>query len=777
MNIENEDLFKHCLKEGVNLFLGSGFSVYAEGKGGLLPAGDGLKNELIEAFKREKGTSLNLAQICQVIASTQRDNLKKFLTERFTVTEFDARYKNIEKIKIKSIFTTNIDNLIFEIFSGSNQYYINDVIRRGPVISGSSAIDFIALHGNVIHEQDFDFSPLEISSSFERDKDKWFSYSNRIQKTPTLYWGYRVEDAGVLQILSKESRGGREKAESWIVLRQEDAEAIEYYGSMGFQIIVSDTLELLEYIGRLPEKKTDNQKGSSLSKNFPEFQMPPIESVPVRSLNEFYLGAEPVWYDIYSGKIHETSYFTSAKNAIAGNKNLILVGATLTGKTTLLKQLATRVAGFGTNLYIEEITPAKAKLLSRDVSNEKLPVTLFIDNIADAAEAIPTLLKNPDIRIVGAERDYIFDSVAHRFKTRDFTTFEIYGLSPIDIQAVEENIPANLQRRNFKYEQDKNLASNLDPTFFEIITSTIVNNSLVDRFIDALKNFKKTSPISHDLLLAACYCYHSRIPISLDIASAFCRSHSKNILEISNTLQSMNGLLSNYEGAYADTSQDYYVPRSRQVAESVLWKIPSIELKELLSVFHEEVSPARIGRYDIFRRTAYDADLVGRAFADWKEGLAFYEGAADRDHSYSLKQQCALYLAQKNNFELAFTWIDEALSMARNNAAIRNSYAVILFDANYRKATDDKVMASLDESMSLLKLCHDGDHRKVYHTKVFAEQAIKYSKKFPNSPNANIYLDISDQWLIAEIQKRPGDRRMPQLKRTIKSQIRALQKW
>lgn len=46
---------------------------------------------------------------------------------------------------VKAIFTTNIDDLIPKIFSESNKYYVNDVLLRGPVISGGSAIDYIPL--------------------------------------------------------------------------------------------------------------------------------------------------------------------------------------------------------------------------------------------------------------------------------------------------------------------------------------------------------------------------------------------------------------------------------------------------------------------------------------------------------------------------------------------------------------------------------------------------------------------------------------------------------
>ncbi|WP_184853122.1 P-loop NTPase [Paraburkholderia tropica] len=773
--IQNEDLFRHALGEGMNFFLGAGFSVAAESCGKLLPVGDGLRSELLDHFKRSKPSSLTLPQLCQIISSTQREALGEFFSQRFTVEKFEPEYRNLERVNIRAIFTTNIDDLIPKIFADSQKYYVNDVVLRGPVISGGNAIDYIPLHGCVQHgDGKYDFSPLEIASSFDRDRDKWFGYVSRIQQTPTLYWGYRLEDAGVLQSLSKETAAGRGRAESWIVLRSKDAESIEYYGSLGFQTIIADTLELLKYLGQLPVKRAAGATRSLIGKHFGEFQIPPLAKVPVRSISEFYLGAEPTWYDVYSGKIHETEHFTAAKNAIASRKHVALTGGAVSGKTTLLRQLATRTTGFGQCLYIDEVTPEKAKLLTRDIDAEGQPVLLFIDNAADASEAIQILTKSNNIKVVAAERDYVFESVAHRFPKNQFFELDVSGLTPFDIQAVQDHVPNDVVRRQYEKAHDE-LAGDADPTFFEVITSTILKNSLADRFMQAVKELRTSNLPQHDLLLIACYCYACRVPISVDIGAAFCRIHGLSAEQTADNLRSMGSVLSPYEGALADTSQDYYVPRSREVSELVLRKIQPLELKRMLEIFHAEVSPTKIGRYDVFRRNAYDSQLISRAFSNWEEGLEFYEQATGRDSSHSLRQHGALYLARKHKYELAFVWIDQARGMTRrNNAAIRNSYAVILFSANAQKPLKQEVIDSLDESMKILQGCYAEDHRKVYHAKVFADQAIKYAKILPESSVALTYLESALTWLDAELKTRVGDRRMRQLWREVTAELKAL---
>lgn len=232
-----------------------------------------------------------------------------------------------------------------------------------------------------------------------------------------------------------------------------------------------------------------------------------LTKVPVRSISEFYLGAEPTWYDVYSGKIHETAHLTTAKNAIAGQKHVVLIGGAVTGKTTLLRQLATRVVGFGQCLYIEEVTPEKAALLARDIDAEGQPVLAFIDNAADASEAVQVLAQSDNIKIVAAERDYVFDSVSHRFpKEHRFTVLDVSGLNAVDTQAVQDHIPKDVNRRPYERRPD-DFDMDVEPTFFEVITSTIVKNSLAERFMEAVRELKTSNRAKHDLpgvLLSVC---------------------------------------------------------------------------------------------------------------------------------------------------------------------------------------------------------------------------------------------------------------------------------
>jgi len=196
------------------------------------------------------------------------------------------------------------------------------------------------------------------------------------------------------------------------------------------------------------------------------------------------------------------------------------------------------------------------------------------------------------------------------------------------------------------------------------------------------------------------------------------------------------------------------------------------DLRRLLWAFHRGVSTTRIPRYDVFKRHAYDARYASRAFPLVKEGIEYYDYVYDRDPSPYLRQQGALYCLKRNDVTTAFHWIDDARAKTGDrNPTIRNTYAVILFQANVGRSIDGTVTATLQESMEILKDCYRYDKRKVYHAKVFTDQALAYVNKFGSTKEAIDYLELAREWLLAERSERPDDRRMKYLLRTVSQRL------
>jgi len=77
--------------------------------------------------------------------------------------------------------------------------------------------------------------------------------------------------------------------------------------------------------------------------------------------------------------------------------------------------------------------------------------------------------------------------------------------------------------------------------------------------------------------------------------------------------------------------------------------------------------------------------------------------------------------------------------------SIRNSHAIILFNANIEK-NDGNVREQLDKSMQILEKCMNADSRKRFHALIYANQAIQYYGRF-NDEKAVSYLKTAHGWL------------------------------
>ena len=220
MKIDNENSLLRYLQSGVNFFVGAGFSVEAKNRDGAkLPVGGQLFEEIINHFGLEEYSSLELSQLSTIIESSNKNDFFKFLKNRFSVAEYNPSYNALLSINIKSIITTNIDNLWFQLVSNDDNYYINDITICGPSYQDRAAIDYIPLHGCVNHNPpDFLFTDLNIAASFSYDPDKWHFLTERIQRTPTIFWGYSLKDAGVLQSLHSATIHNRKHKDKWYPL-------------------------------------------------------------------------------------------------------------------------------------------------------------------------------------------------------------------------------------------------------------------------------------------------------------------------------------------------------------------------------------------------------------------------------------------------------------------------------------------------------------------------------------------------------------------------------
>ena len=757
---DHQHLFENEIKKGINLFLGAGFSILAANKKGLnLPVGNSLNDLVKEKFNMDK-SSLNLSQISTILANSKKQEFYSFLREVFTGSDFDKDYFNVDKLNPKNIYTTNIDDLIYKIYEGNEEKYINDVTYHGEILE-DLAINFSALHGNVRNPDDREmiFDVSSISNAYSSNPRIWNQLALDFEKRITLFWGYSLQDTAVIQSLTSSNTNPNFHKEKWIIVKDNNSDFIEYLNSLGFYIIISDTKSFLNYLNELKIEKI-SRKGKidkEIKYLFGKNIIPKSnKNLPVRPILDFFSGNPPTWYDIFSNQIHKTSHFSKIKDFIYSNKNLIIQGAPVSGKTTLIMQVAIEL-DYEIKLIFENLQYNKALLLAKVIKDRK--AVIFIDNFSDSIESFNYLSDFKNIKLIGIERTHNFSAISHLIKTEFYNICNVTELTENDLQGIFNHLPIENRKTNLVVEKNKNYEKD---TIFEFVRRNVKGNTIKERFAEVFKDIEKDRSLTDFLVLTA-YTHNCRVPISFDMLYSYFIDDVKNYRDIYILRDKLRDLVKDYSGdLILEDNQDYFYPRSYFIAETIIDTTPSDVLKNVMIKTLDNIPNTKIPYYNVYRKYAYDKILVSKAFFNWSEGMKFYQKVYDMDfHNPYVLQQGALYLAYKKKFTTAFEWIDRAITQTNNKYfSIRNSHAIILFDANINSTEEStSIRAQLDKSMDILEKCINDDKRKVFHAIRYAEQAKEYFNRFFDEKSI-AYIIKAKEWLKKEYKENTWDKNL-----------------
>jgi len=762
--VENENLLESRLGgEGVNLFLGAGFSVLAQDCDGVpLPLGSQLASELIREFDMGHLKDLGLGELCTVISLTQREPLREYLRRRFRVESFDERYLSLDALPISNIFTTNIDDLPHCIYRKSKRHYLNDIDMHGPRWRDKRGVDYFALHGSVLSDRrPLRFGSLETASSFGSDPDRWWYLKAQLCKWPTLFWGYSFEDAATLEALARVGTTN-EDLEAWVLVYP-DAQlgaALEYIHALGLQAIVGTTEEMLSFLQERQSHDAESAPHAGRVFTVPKSEeIPHPGATPTRPVEHFFRGASPTWSDVYSGLVGSLACSKSLEDAIAAGDNVIITGVPVCGKTTLLMQLAARVGFDGAKMMLDSPTKEKARLIIRQLGQEKALV--FVDNATNDAESLRILINAPQTQVVAADRSYNLSIVYHILPFKKCNVCEISGLEKSEFQKLRDSIPAGIKTERMRIPE---VTPGVQPSLYEFIEVNVSGPTLEERFRKAIREMRGKDADLLEMLLLVSYVHSCRTPVSMDMALAYWRGRIPSYKGIYALMEDAGKLVHEYYGSLADEAQDYYMARSVMVANTVLEAADRESFRSMLTTFHKNVSLTRICHYEVFRRRAFDARRVARrAFSRWEDARDFYEAAYARDPNPYIRQQEAIFLGTADRYTEAFQVIEQALAESgTSNWTIRNTYAILLFRRNIDFAGDSVARQSLVESMETLERCYSSDRRKGFHAKTFADHALQFWRAYHDG-EAERYLRLAAEWLAEAAGHEPWDRDIPHL--------------
>lgn len=669
--------------------------------------------------------------------------------------EFLKEYKLLLDVNIKNIYTTNIDDLIYEIFNESKNKYINTTIVEGIPFFQGDAINYSPLHGCVLYPQKgYIFSKTKIASAYTDQKDDWNNLRSVISNNPILFWGWSFEDSDAIEALYSGKMNSNNNEEKWILLYNPEEYEIDFYTALGFKIIVGSTLELLEEIEQYNVKKEFIQEDEEKDFYLKEYSIPQNESqIASYPLVSFFEGDAPRWSYIYSGSLSKTHYYSIVSDFIDKGKNIFVIGIPACGKTTLMMQLLYEYPANRAKHFIKVPTIQEINLYLKRLEGRKS--LLFVDEGFRDYNVILKLLQQPNVQLVCFDRDYIYESQAYRIRniTSDFEICDITEINDLDARKIIDSIPSEIKK-------SETTIFNNDKTIFSILTKNMRRQRFEIRFSKMVSEFYHKNPLATELFIMICYVHSCGVPVSFDMIFSYLRNETDDYHEMYKYISEIGKIIlqcgdDSFKFLNVDFhEQDYYQSRSRYFAELIIRNLPnSINiLKKVLVTFIDNVPAFKICRFDIFKRNAFSADFAIKAFPNIDEGCDYYEKCALIDDTEYIYQQAALYLSKKKKYTLAFKWIERARNFSIfNRFSIDNTHAIIQFNANINIEEDDdgNVEALLEQSLKILQNCYTNDRRKIIHVKTFADLTKQFYDRFGYEKAAE-YISQACEWLEKE---------------------------
>lgn len=746
LEVRRSGLFDEDLRGPVNLFTGAGFSRLATNSNGLpLPLGEELKDLIITRFKREDLIALDLQSVYTIITNERKDELDDFLVEIFSVAGGHEAYTPLRKLNISHLYSTNIDDLASKVFApvqDQNSRVFHDVLQYGEPRDRESVIRFIPLHGSVKHDpRDFVFTSGQISSAFQADQQTWFVFQRELQIRPTIFLGYGMHDAGVLQALHNASL---KSSNRWILVRPNQGAIESLYESLGFHVIVGEIADFLEYLDRRSPTATTVQGRPLLGR------VPSRNEIAQRPARNFFLGAEPEWSDAYSPQITKRRANDRVLDLILQGKNAAIIGLPLSGKSTILKQVAVDLSATRSCIYFDHLTIETAREIEAEHHNSTTKPIVLLDQFIDSRDAFNYLASSGGFKFIIAESSMFFDAINPRSLKTSLVTVSCTEVDRADFQRIVTSLPDDVRRAQVY--ADEGAATTESFGLFEGLVRHVYDDELKQRFRASLRSFEQRDQDAFDVYIMACYINMCRTLVSYDMIHLF--TGSRDYTQVYRIIERIKEFVAETENPL-DVSQDHFSVRSSGLARIAIRQVAKSAFGRVFDRFHRSVSSRVIPDFPTFRRYAFDNDFVVRAYADVDLGKRFYERLfAQYDNAYDY-QHGAVYLSKSHRYGLAFEWIDKALSLSGGRTfAIRNSHAVILFEANIGIFSSDPgnqtAWQGLRQSMSVLQSCIENDRYRRYHLLRFTDQATKIVKIL-DSTEAQQWLNFARERLTLAI--------------------------
>lgn len=441
------------------LLLGAGASRDASNRFGNLPLTAHLQSELSELT----GVSSGKYSLQRLYSSLTEAERQKHIRDRFSECTPGPTAHAITSYYWKRIFTLNIDDTLNAAYrlkpiQDARFLHFSDPYED---LQAKSEVPIINLHGSVLRHVDGYVFSYEEYARITKGQNPWMMIlSNSIRSEPVIISGASLEESDIEYYLSYRSETtSREDIPPSVYVSSEVNRLSETlckeHNLIQFSGYSSD---FFEYVKRkLPNPPRIEQDASvgvvgllpdSVSRSArmhfdADFELVPHLEETNSSSNKFYYGQPPTWKDL-AAKLDvsrtESSILLDGapQEGEVGRQLNVLLGATGSGKTTILKRVAYNLAEQGLHHVLWTSELARFSRTTADTLDMiDGPVALIVDNLADHAQALNDVLsmsEKEDLFIIGAERAYREEYLIRTFGSGGFSCITVEGLSTLDVK-------------------------------------------------------------------------------------------------------------------------------------------------------------------------------------------------------------------------------------------------------------------------------------------------------------------------------------------------------
>ena len=723
---------KNATSNSAILFLGAGFSAEATNRrGGNIPVGSDFAR-ILWGFLGYPGNYDNTALTTMFEAALKRkhSDLQRLLEDHFICKTIPDWYQVIPKFFWARIYTTNVDNLIEEIYKSAHipqkldvfNAIVQDYRERDQFLG---TVQYVKLNGALTDKPTtITFSTSQYSVRLT-DSEPWYDQFVRDYATRcTIFIGTKLDEPLFWQAIAargKRFTPGEPRPKSFIISRNfspAQIETLKDYGVIPIPGTAKEFFDLLtNRIGTLPSleqvvlksnpgldillKSIGDQISDTKRRRIEAFYscFTPIRPGPQRPdyRSHFLLGTEPQWEDIYNdfdAPREFNAHIIKAVQESLKEKDVSLIavtGSAGSGKSTTLKRTALTLANSGHLVFFTHSQELPA-LHDFESAIELLPgrSVIFFDNatlaigiLADyLAAAKRSHLKH--VFVIAARTNALVDRFPALSAIVRSADFPMPDLSLSDINNIIDLLDRRLllgRLANMPKEKQREIF--LGYAHNQILVA-MRRATLGSGFDDIIRNeFLTAKPLEAQMLyLCASLATDAQFTISKQQLISCVNYPPAETLKL--IQDNLRGVL-----IPALSSSDRYSARHRVIAELLLEKIaPRTMLREAYIALLKAISHdlpfggdrTNSANFRLFRRLISHRSIYERFAHHLSEARSIYSAIASnfsRDHHFWL--QFGSLELEFGELASAANYIEQAYNFAPHDKIVINTRAHLIY--------------------------------------------------------------------------------------------------